>query len=136
MSEEKTEKRTMFFCERYPHLKIVVHPQRTRRELGEAVLIGEKMHKHASVQFVPNPQGVGQYLTSDPMMIEGIKESDSFRTGIVFIANESPKGKKIDVEVTQGAVGVETPEPQTPAPADVQRKPKAAKTPGAPKSKP
>ncbi len=118
------KKLTLFVCERFPSLKIVLNPNHTKEVAGRPVNVAGQY-----AQFEKNRSGVGEFRTGDQEIIDFLKTRPMFHSGIIYIAEKAPE-RDVAPRVRQGALGADADAAdQHQAPAEKKAKGAAVRTP-------
>lgn len=125
------DKEIIFLSAAKPHAVLVVKSAH-HVELPSGQI---KSHRGSRVAFVPNAEGVGEFRTSDPELIEFLREHQWYQSGYIFEAGSTVKpkldgrGRKVSVKQGPAGSGEQVPEPETPAPQEEELPARAARVP-------
>jgi len=124
------KKGTLFVCERYPSLKIILNPTHTKEVAGRPVNVPGRY-----AQFQRNASGVGEFRTADKEIVDFLKTRPMFKSGIFYVAEKAP-ARENPSKVRQGAIGAGADEAdENKAPTDKKAKGGAVRTPKKKKKK-
>jgi hypothetical protein len=93
----KDEKEVVFLCRRYPKLTMCIVPMGLKDENGN-------MRPRKVAMFGLNPKEPGIYRTSDKEIIEKIRKSEMYKSGVIIEVDDIPITKEEEVKVKTGII--------------------------------